>query len=153
MLRYISVRLSKFSVNRILRVGIFVIGLIVIAGLFTRVVWKSSAANAGRSLQGASVTPSRKQRIEAELIVLGPNGFEPKQIKRDVGKPFLLLVENRSGSPVVSLALESDVGARVLATPLSREKRLWSDVLHLPRGAYTLKESDHSDWICTISVE
>ena len=130
-----------------------VMGLAVIAGAFTRVVWKSPATSVAAPLQGVAVAATGKQRIEAEFISLGPTGFEPKQIRRAAGTPFLLLVENRSGAPVVSLALNSSARLPLLTTPLPREKRLWSDVLNLPAGIYTLKETDHADWICTIVVE
>ena len=152
MLRHIGVRLAKFFVKPILRIGLIVIGLTVIGGAFT-IVWKSPAISAETRLQGVAVAATGKQRIEAELITLGPNGFEPKEIRRRPGKPFLLMVENRSGLPVVSLALISDARLPLLTTPLPREKRFWSDVLNLPPGIYALKEADHADWICTIVVE
>ena len=148
-----SVRLAKLWLKPVLRIGLMVMGLTVFAGAFTRVLWKSAATNAGPQLQNVVATATGKQRIEAELIALGPNGFEPKEVRRAPGKPFLLMVENRSGSPVVSLALNSSAKLPLLNTSLPREKRLWSDVLNLPPGIYILKEVDHPDWICTITVE
>jgi len=52
------------------------------------------------------------QRIEAELITLTPDGFEPAEIKRSQGR-FLLALDNRSGVREITLRLDREAGNRL----------------------------------------
>jgi len=90
------------------------------------------------------------QRIEGEVIALSWTGFEPQEISRSAG-PFLLLVNNYSHLPVATLLVERK-GKPVRRIVLPAEKRSWSDIVDLPPGNYTLRETNHSHWTCQITV-
>jgi len=94
---------------------------------------------------------SQSQRIEAELISIRPNGFEPTQIRRPKG-PFLLAIENRSGLKQVEFQLSAPVGTRLFQVKRSWERSDWSQVIDPPAGQYVLTEANHPDWKCTISI-
>jgi len=114
--------------------------------------WNHFAATSAK-VENVSDSTSARERIEGELIVLRPFGFEPREIRRPAGQPFLLVVENRSSLPLSSITINSSVGSRIRDASISREKRMWSDVLNLPPGTYTLGEVNHNDWTCRIVVE
>ena len=106
------------------RSGVFVGGLLVLFALAGLAVgaraWRTSAIvrpslaapTAKLGTPASPQTRSQKQRVEGEIVALGPNGFEPKQITRPRG-PFRLVVENESRSPVVTLLLHGDASRTV----------------------------------------
>lgn len=94
---------------------------------------------------------SPKQRIEGEIIGITPHGFEPTEITRPAGA-FLVVVDNHSGVPAITLLLNGDVGLPLRNVLVRREKRNWSDVVDLPRGNYTLREAAHPGWVCHITI-
>ena len=114
--------------------------------------WNHLADSPARA-ENASHSASGRTRVEGELIVLRPFGFQPREIRRHAGQPFLLAVENQSSLPMSSLTLKSDVGLPIRDAIVPREQRMWSDVLNLPPGTFTLAEANHGDWTCTIIVE
>lgn len=102
----------------------------------------------------AAPLPQRRRPIadfESELITITPHGFEPREIMRPQGR-FLLMVDNRSGLSATSLALTREAGARTHEMRVPREEPNWSDVVNLPPGRYLLTESDHSRWVCRITI-
>jgi hypothetical protein len=129
-----------------------VITLVCVAAEIPRAT-NNSARNSTNVLKTKDTAVLKKMRIEGELIVLRPTGFEPRQIRRPAGTPFLLAVDNQSLLPVVSLTLSSSVGLPVLNDSLPRERRIWSDIVNLPRGSYMLREISNPDWTCNIVVE
>jgi hypothetical protein len=146
------VRLSSNRL-RIFSIILLVVGLSGATAVIARVYSINSTTKSATISQLASNSSTGKRRIEGELLVVRPSGFEPKQIKRPPGQPFLLAIDNQSGLPNLSLVLNSSIGPPVLKAALPREKKVWSEVLELPPGIYTLTESNHSDWVCTITVE
>jgi hypothetical protein len=95
--------------------------------------------------------PQSKQFIEGLVITLHPQGFQPSAITRTQGR-LAVIVINKSGLRDISVNLEREVGARLLATPISREKRLWGDAIELSPGRYVLTEASHPKWVCNITV-
>jgi len=92
-----------------------------------------------------------KQKIEGEIVTISPHGFEPTEITRPIG-PFLLVLDNYSRLSVVSVLLSPGAGLPVLNVSVPREKRLWSDIVDLPPGSYTLREATHPGWVCRITI-
>jgi len=89
--------------------------------------------------------------MEAELITVTSNGFEPLEINRPKGS-FLLMVQNRSGLPDVAIQLNREAGPNLRALQLPREQPNWDDVIDLQPGRYVLTEADHPDWSCRITI-
>jgi hypothetical protein len=89
--------------------------------------------------------------MEAELITVTPQGFEPLEINRPKGS-FLLMVQNRSGLPDVAIQLNHEAGPKLRALQLPREQPNWDDVIDLPPGRYVLTEADHPGWSCSITI-
>ena len=112
------------------------------------VVWVSARTTLRESL----TAKGGKQRIEGEIIGVTPHGFEPKEIVRPAG-PFLLVIDNRSGVAVINLLLSRDVGLPIRSALLPHERRLWSDIVDLSPGSYTLREPTHPDWVCHITIQ
>jgi hypothetical protein len=157
--------MSIKSHRRILmrRSSVFVGGLLVLFALAGLAVgaraWRTSATvrtslaepTAKAATPAAPQGRSQKQRVEGEIVALGPNGFEPKQITRPRG-PFLLVVENESRLPVVTLLLHGDVGPPIRNVLVARERRTWSDIVDLPPGTYKLREVTRPRWVCNITI-
>src|SRR5882672_8139844 len=93
----------------------------------------------------------QNQRIEAELISIRPNGFEPTQITRPKG-PFLLAIENRSGLKQIEFQLGVERGIRLFQIKRSWERLDWNQVVDPQAGKYVLTEANHPDWKCTITI-
>jgi hypothetical protein len=94
------------------------------------------------------------QRVEAVLITVRPNGFEPAQLALP-NRPFLLAVDNYSGLDGVELKLErEDDRARgvLRAFSLNRGKLRGRALTHLPPGQYVLTDANHPEWACRINV-
>jgi len=84
--------------------------------------------------------------MEAELITVLPNGFEPAEIHRPAGK-FLLAIDDRSGLPEVKLSLVRVAGNLVQDLRIRREKPDLRKVVDLGPGVYLLTEANHPGWI------
>jgi hypothetical protein len=103
------------------------------------------------SQASAVLVQDTQRRVEAELITIQPNGFEPSEISRPKGR-FLLGIDNRSGSEQIQLRLELTDGARVPALE-SRNRRLsWREEVDFPPGQYVIKEMNHPEWSCLITI-
>lgn len=121
-----------------------------------------ASARSGASLDFASehreqpkpsaVSLSPPQNIEAEIIVLRPWGFEPKEISRPPG-PFFLALDNRSRLDQVEVSLDRESGPKVQATGVSKNKTKWREKMTLPPGTYLLREASHPEWVCRITIQ
>ena len=102
-----------------------------------------------KSASAVSALPqsgSPQEAMEAELITVLPNGFEPAEIRRPAGK-FLLAIDNRSGLPEINLSLVRVAGNSVQDLRIRREKPDLRKVVELGPGAYLLTEANHPGWI------
>ena len=88
--------------------------------------------------------------FESELITVTPHGFEPGEITRPSGH-FLLGVNNHTGLTDLSLMLVHESGRSVGGKRLSKLKT-WRQVLDLQSGNYELREANHRDWLCRITI-
>lgn len=106
---------------------------------------KSTPAAVAHTPQAGSSNPG-----EVELIDLWRSGFEPREITRPAGR-FLLGVNNRTELTDLSLVLADGSGRSASGKRLVNLKT-WRQVLDLPPGAYALREADHRDWVCRITI-
>jgi|SRR5215813_465021 len=90
--------------------------------------------------------------IEGELITIRPTGFWPARIARPQGV-FLLLVENRSGLKTVDLILEDQTRRSIFAARMPVVKPDLGSRFDLAPGTYALREANHPDWSCSITIE
>lgn len=95
--------------------------------------------------------PQDSSPIEATLVTIRPEGFEPAQITRSVSR-FILSVENYSGLEEITLRLSPEGGSALHEVRLTREKLDWNQELDLQPGTYFLTEVNHPDWLCRITV-
>jgi len=94
---------------------------------------------------------NQEERIEAEVLEIQPNGFEPAQISRPRGR-IILSVNNRTGLDDLDLELTTSDGHKVSKIKLKRKKPQWSELVDLPAGSYTLREASHPEWVCQFSI-
>ena len=90
--------------------------------------------------------------VEAEVITIRPTGFQPQKIARPQG-PFLLAVENRSGLRTIDLILEGPGGKRLYTAGIPIAKHDLARKFDLVPGAYVLREANHPEWHCIITIE
>lgn len=94
---------------------------------------------------------SSKRTIEPVFVKLSPTGFEPNEITRPRGL-FLLVVNNRSNNPDISLRLDHESGRRAHEKHLRGGKIDWREPLDLAPGRYVLSEANHPEWTCSITI-
>jgi hypothetical protein len=99
----------------------------------------------------ASASADSPDRIQAELITVRPTGFEPSQITRPKGA-FVLAVDNRSGLEEIELRLDREDGGREHQVNMRGKKLDWREVVTLNPGSYILREANHSNWACHITI-
>lgn len=88
---------------------------------------------------------------EAILLTIRATGFEPAEATLPAGK-YLLVVQNRSGLTEVTLRLEEESRGRLLEIIIPKGKLDWRGRLELMPGNYTLIETNHSEWLCRITI-
>lgn len=108
------------------------------------------------SMSKPSPAPARQAQQPAVIIAglgvtLTRQGFQPGKITRSPRR-FVLAVVNKTGLDSLSLSLDSPLGAAVRSKQLPKEEPRWSDVYDLSPGRYTLRETNHPDWVCEIIV-
>ena len=91
-------------------------------------------------------------RLEAELVAVGPRGFEPPAITRPA-REFLLIVDNRTGLDRIQVRVERVTGReRLYDVALTKKEFTWNTLLRLPPGDYVLTEAGHPDWVCRLTL-
>jgi hypothetical protein len=90
------------------------------------------------------------RQVEAELVTLRPNGFEPSEVTRPAGE-FILMVENRGGR-AADLRLYAETGGRLREVRSSEEEPDWNDLLDLHPGRYTLTDAARPESVCHITI-
>jgi hypothetical protein len=90
-------------------------------------------------------------QIDSAHLTLRQTGFEPSEIMLP-GRPFLLAVDNKTGSGDVVLRLTHESGRHLREVAMPLNKARWREVITLPPGNYNLGEVRHPDWVCRITV-
>jgi uncharacterized protein (DUF58 family) len=138
-LRALFRRARRASLSLVLAAFVLTAGLAVSA-------WAFLSARPGANAPGSGT-----ERIEATVITVRPNGFEPAEITRPKGR-FILAVNNRTLSTDLELQLERENGNHVREVKVHRNRPNWREVVDLPPGQYVLREASHPDWACRITI-
>jgi hypothetical protein len=135
--------------------SIFISGLIAGSCVLLASTRKAALTDPPPKAEAALITlpegNSSPERIEAELIKIGPNGFEPAEITRAEGR-FLLAIENRSGLGEITLLLNREDGNTRFLIPTRKKRHAWRDVIAPRPGSYVLTEANHPYWRCLITI-
>jgi hypothetical protein len=118
--------------------------------------WLTLRLRAGDATAVAQSAPARRAmqtgtKLQAEIITITPQGFDPAEITRAPGR-FILMVENRSGLEAVTFRLDQENGSRLYEKALPQEQPDWSEAVDLQPGTYLLTEADHADWLSRITI-
>ena len=102
---------------------------------------------------GAATRPAAGARpgVEAELITVGPDGFEPSRLTRPKGRVYLV-VDNMTDLPAIDLRLAREAGNSLHEVRIPRGQADWTGLLNLTPGTYVLREAAHPDWTCRLDV-
>lgn len=116
----------------------------------------SVGAQTPPQFEAAAAQPSESpQRIEVVRITVRPTGFEPNEISYP-DKPFLLAIDNQSGSPALALKLEFIAGNSertiIRNVTLSRGRLRDTGLISPHPGRYVLTETQHPEWSCRITI-
>lgn len=96
----------------------------------------------GVSGLGGSARESSQKQTEAELITVRSRGFDPSEINRPQG-PFVLALDNHSGSEELSLQLSRQDGGGMKQVHFFKRQSKHRESIDLPPGRYVLTESNH----------
>lgn len=96
------------------------------------------------SKPAVTATGTSADDLEAELITITANGFEPAEITRPAGR-VVLMFDNQSGLRPLDLRLERPGMPRLTELRLNR-KTGGTKVLNLPAGDYQVTAADHPEW-------
>lgn len=143
--------------RRVSTVGVLVTAIVVSLLLVTSARPSGApnltgAENSEQPAANALISSSQAQPTEAEIIVLRPWGFEPKEISRGPG-PFFLAVDNHSGLDEVNVSLDRETGPKLHAVGVSKNRPKWRQKVTLPPGTYLLRETSHPEWECRITIQ
>lgn len=130
-----------------------IVGLCSLALALTLLIAHAKRPAASFSSRGERVgdklsTPSH---VEVELLVLRPEGFQPREIRRPPGR-FLLALQNHSTSEEVSLTLTPEGGNPLKQVRFENKQSKLREFLELPPGRYVLSEANHPEWTCSIEI-
>lgn len=111
----------------------------------------------GAGVSSASIPGSRQSRLApvalpGVAVILTPNGFQPQQLTRPTGK-FVLAVVPQIGSLDFSFSFDDGLGRHLRAAQIPSEQPHWADVYDLPPGTYTLRELNHPEWVCQVTIK
>lgn len=98
----------------------------------------------------AAVTAPATNDLEAELITITADGFEPAEITRPAGR-FVLTFDNQSGLRPFELRLERTDMPRLTELRLSRKTGA-TKILNLPAGEYQVTEAGHPAWSLKLTL-
>ncbi len=85
-------------------------------------------------------------------LILNSSGFNPPEVRPQSGR-FLLSIDNRSGAGDLVFKLYRPDGTLIRELRMSGAGGDWAEAFDLSAGTYTLSESNHSSWVCTIIVQ
>ena len=90
-------------------------------------------------------------KLTVERVTIFPYGFEPEELTVHP-VPFLLTIDDRAGTDDFAFQLVTQQNQPVLQTAIASGSSSTHKQLTLAPGKYSLKETSHPDWVCTITV-
>lgn len=98
-----------------------------------------------------SVLANLKQDPRSELTIeLSNSGFSPAQVQHSPGR-FAIAVDNRTLSGEYTLKLLAEDGTLLHEIHVQSGSTAWT--VNLQTGRYTLTETNHPEWTCSIVVQ
>ena len=124
------------------------IGLILAFSVYAAFRLKTAKRSAEPEVAGGPATES--ENVEAELITILPNGFEPGELVRPAGR-FILMFDNQSGLQPLDFRLERTGMPRITELRLRRTTDSTA-ILNLPQGEYQVTEAKHPEWSLKLTL-
>jgi hypothetical protein len=105
------------------------------------------------SVLGALIaTPQQKKELPRTVVILvRPNGMEPRQVQVPAG-PLFLVTQNRSSARNLKFDLDVEKGNRIREVDSPSHKAVSEEFYDLTPGTYLLTEATHPAWVCRIVV-
>jgi hypothetical protein len=103
-------------------------------------------------------------RVEVEVVVLTPEGFQPAGIMRGLG-PFILQVDNRTGIEQIEFTIlqqggnidgptgGGSGGGMIASATIGGGQIDWNSEYDLASGTYVLGVTGHPEWVCPIIID
>jgi hypothetical protein len=103
-------------------------------------------------------------RVEVEVVVLTPEGFQPAGIMRGLG-PFILQVDNRTGIEQIEFTIlqqggnidgptgGGSGGGMIASATIGGGQIDWNSEYDLASGMYVLGVTGHPEWACPIIID
>ena len=113
---------------------------------------------------GGVAVQSDTPRVEVEVVVLTPEGFEPSGIMRGLG-PFILQVDNRTGIEEIEVTIfqqggnidgptgGGSGGGMIASATIGGGQIDWNSEYDLASGTYSLGVTGHPEWVCPIIID
>jgi plastocyanin len=110
------------------------------------------AATAALSQQTSGPTATVSAHSPELFVRILPDRLEPQQVTLKPG-PVVIVVQNRSTAPNVTLVLDQTGGGRLNSSSLQPSQHHALQSYVLTPGTYVLSETHHPSWTCTITVK
>ncbi len=130
-----------------------VLGLCSLAASLTLFIAHAKHRSVSLSSRGEHTRekPSSQGNLEVELLVLRPDGFQPREIRRPPGR-FLLALQNHSTADELSLTLAPEGGNPLRQVRFEKQQSKLREFIELSPGRYVLSETNHPEWTCSIEI-
>lgn len=120
--------------------------------IFSLSVLAVLGAIAGSGQQTAGTMQNPGPKTPSIFIRMLPDRMEPAQVTVAPG-PIIILVQNRSSAPNVTIALDQTGGSRLNSASMQPSQHHSLQSYFLTQGTYVLSEAHHPGWTCTITVK
>jgi hypothetical protein len=131
---------------------LIIVGLCSLALALTLLIAHASRPSASLSFKGERISEnSSPDNVEAELLIVRPDGFQPREIRRPAGR-FLLALQNHSTAEELSLTLTPEGRDPLRQVRFEKKQSKLRELIELPPGRYVLSEANHPEWTCSIEI-
>lgn len=111
-----------------------------------------TAASAAFIVASSSSRNGQTEEKKVELIKILSTGITPTQLTRAAGV-CIFTIDNQSGIEEITLYLDRADGERVREIAIPKGVPNWGAEVDLSAGSYTLREANHPQWSCQITVQ
>ena len=174
-----GVRSKNYAARRSGLIATSVITAVVLVGFATLAYNKPATPSATREAAGQAAPPRKNgrrgrvavqtdtPRVEVEVVVLTPEGFQPSGIMRGLG-PFILQVDNRTGIEEIEVTVSQQGGnidgptggggpggggGMIDSATIGGGQIDWNSEYDLSSGMYLLGVTGHPEWGCQIIID